>query len=80
LKCLLCKDGNTGPGKTVVTLTRGEFKLVIKNVPSMICRDCSEEYISEETSTLLLTIANESFSMGEGSFVRDFNRNNPIQH
>jgi YgiT-type zinc finger domain-containing protein len=72
LKCLLCKDGNTAPGKTVVTLSRKEFKFVFRNVPAMICHDCSEVYITEEISGLLLNIANESFKKGEASYTKDF--------
>jgi YgiT-type zinc finger domain-containing protein len=74
MKCLLCKDGNTVPGMIAVTLTRGDCKMVFRNVPSMKCRDCSEEYVNEETSSLLLDIANESVKKGEGSFVRDFQK------
>ena len=73
MKCLLCKDGNTAPGKTLVTLIRGEFKFIFRNVPALICRDCSEEYISEKISGQLLNIANESFKKGEGSYIKDFN-------
>jgi YgiT-type zinc finger domain-containing protein len=64
----------------VVTFTRGDYKMVFKNVPSLKCKECSEEYISEETSALLLNLANESLKKGEGSFVKDFNKDNPPQY
>jgi len=51
-----------------VTLTRGELTFVFRKVPALICRDCSEEYLTEETSILLLQIANESFNKGESNF------------
>ena len=80
MKCLLCKNGNTKLGKTIVTLTRGDFNIVFRNVPAMICRDCSEEYINEDTSTLLQNIANESIKNGKGSIVCDFNKENHPQY
>jgi hypothetical protein len=62
-----------------VTLARNDFKIVIKNVPSMICKDCSEEYVSEEISASLLNIANESIKKGKSSKICDFTQITPIQ-
>jgi YgiT-type zinc finger domain-containing protein len=73
----LCKNGNTVIGKTTVTLDREKFKLVIRNVPTMICKDCSEGYLTEEISAQLLNLANETLKKGEGNYLRDFNKDNP---
>ncbi len=78
MKCLLCKNGNTVQGKTNVTLTRDEFTMIFRKVPAMICRDCSEEYVNDETSTLLLNIANQYFRKGKGNFVKDFSKEAPL--
>ena len=48
MTCVICKQGETHPGETTVTLTRGETTVVIKNVPADICEDCGEYYLSEE--------------------------------
>ena len=35
--CLMCKKAEPLPGLTRVTFERGEFSLVVKNVPALIC-------------------------------------------
>ena len=42
MKCAICKNGETYPGTTTVTLTRGEATIVIKNVPAEVCDNCGE--------------------------------------
>lgn len=37
MKCLICKQAETRPGETTVTLERGELTLVIKHVPAKVC-------------------------------------------
>ncbi len=68
----MCKNGETKPGKSVITLTQGKLVFVFKNVPAQICHDCSEEYINEDITTLLLQIANESFKKGVAFDMRDW--------
>jgi YgiT-type zinc finger domain-containing protein len=68
----VCKNGETKPGKSVITLTKGKLVFVFKNVPAKICHDCSEEYISEDTTKLLLQTANESFKKGIMFDLRDW--------
>ncbi|MCU7491931.1 MAG: type II toxin-antitoxin system MqsA family antitoxin [Ignavibacteria bacterium] len=72
MKCVICKSGETQPGRTVVTLTRGEFVIVFKNVPAGICQNCGEEYVNDKTTAALLSIANDSFEKGVVVDVRDY--------
>lgn len=37
MKCVICKHGETRPGKTTVTLERGGATIVVKGVPAWIC-------------------------------------------
>ncbi len=60
MKCVICKQGETQPGMTTVTLTRGEVTLVIKNVPADICENCGEYYISDEISRKIMALAEEA--------------------
>lgn len=60
MKCVICKEGETQPGTTTVTLTRGEVTLVIKKVPADICENCGEYYLSDEISRKILTLAEEA--------------------
>ncbi|HOC94133.1 MAG TPA: type II toxin-antitoxin system MqsA family antitoxin [bacterium] len=62
MKCVICRNGETLPGTTTVTLERAEATIVIKAVPALICENCGEEYISEETSVSLLKQA-ERYAM-----------------
>ena len=46
MKCTLCRQGETKPGLTTVTLERGPTIVVIKQVPAEICDICGEYYLS----------------------------------
>ena len=72
MRCAVCKYGETKPGKSVITLTSGTLAVVFRNVPAEICHDCSEEYISEENTELLLQAAGESFKKGVAINVKDW--------
>jgi YgiT-type zinc finger domain-containing protein len=72
MKCVICKLGETRPGKATVTLERNVTTLVIKNVPADICRNCGEEYVSSETTALLLRTAEEAAKSGVQVCVRDY--------
>ena len=74
MRCAVCKKGETKPGKSVITLTKGKLVLVFKNVPAQICHDCSEEYINEETADQLLKAANESFKEGAVCGMQDWDK------
>lgn len=63
MKCVICKQGETTPGLTTVTLTRGESTIVIKNVPADICENCGEYYLSEEISSQILRMAEEAVKL-----------------
>ena len=72
MKCLICKVGETRPGRATVTLERNLTTLVIKNVPADICANCGEEYVSSETTELLLKTAEEAVKSGVQVSVRDY--------
>lgn len=60
MKCVICKQGETQPGMTTVTLTRGEVTLVIKNVPADICDNCGEYYLCDEISRKVMALAEDA--------------------
>ncbi len=47
MTCVICKTGETRPGKVTVTLQRGETIVLIKEVPAEVCRNCGEYYLDE---------------------------------
>ena len=64
MKCLICKQGETQPNMTAVTLERGGMTLVVKAAPARICENCGEEYIDEEIAIRLLQQAKEVVQLG----------------
>ena len=64
MKCTICKNGETRPGRVSVTLQRGETTIVIKDVPAGICDNCGEYYLTEEVTHDVLRRAEESVSRG----------------
>lgn len=64
MKCVICKQGETHPGLTTVTLQRDDRTLVIKGVPAEICENCGEYYLSAEISKRLYKQAEESLQHG----------------
>lgn len=64
MKCAICKNGETHPGLTIVTLHRNNRTLVFKDVPAEICENCGEYYLSEVVTKRLYAQAEESFKTG----------------
>lgn len=54
MKCSICRQGETHPGLTTVTLTRGDTTIIIKGVPADICDNCGEYYLDEVVSMNVL--------------------------
>ena len=53
MKCLICKQAETQPGVTTITLERDGLTLVVKQVPAQVCPNCGEAYVDEvETRAL----------------------------
>lgn len=72
MRCIICEQGRTLPGKTTVTLERDGLTLVIKNVPADVCENCGEEYIGEEITKRLLSIAEEAAHSGVQVDIRSY--------
>lgn len=72
MKCLICKNGETRPGSATVTLERGETTLVIKGVPAEVCANCGEEYIGDDVTEQLLSVAEEAADKGVQVDVRQY--------
>ena len=64
MKCVICRQGETQPGLTTVTLERNGLTLVVKNVPARVCANCGEDYVDERVATQLLATAEEAARAG----------------
>lgn len=72
MKCIICKHGETRPGKATVTLERDGATLVIKSVPARVCTNCGEEYVNEDITALLLKSAEEAVRSGIQVDIREY--------
>lgn len=72
MKCAVCKQGETEPGKATVTLERDGLTLVIKDVPAEVCNNCGEEYVDETVVEELLKTAEEVAQSGAEVDIREY--------
>ncbi len=64
MKCVICRQGETHPGKVVATLQRGETTVILKGVPAEICENCGEYYLSEGVTGSVLDRAEAAVQNG----------------
>lgn len=72
MKCVICKHGETRPGRATVTLTRETTTLVVKGVPAEVCANCGEEYVDEATTARLIKTMDEAARAGVEVDVREY--------
>ena len=72
MNCMICRQGETRPGETTITLERQGTTVVFKKVPARICADCGEAYLEEAVSTKLLETAEEAARSGVLVDVREY--------
>jgi len=64
MRCVICKQGETRPGRVTVTLTRGDATVIFKGVPAEVCENCGEYYLSDRVTDELLKRADTSVRSG----------------
>ena len=72
MKCLICKQAETQPGVTTVTLERDGLTLVVKSVPAQVCPNCGESYVDEDAVNQLLKTADQMARSGTLVDVRQY--------
>lgn len=72
MKCMTCKQAETQPGKTTVTLERNGATLVFKDVPAEVCPNCGEDYVDESVTRALLKSAEDMASSGTQVDIRTY--------
>lgn len=72
MTCVICKHGHTQSDKTTVTLERAGMTIVFKDVPAEVCANCSEAYVDEKTSAVLLHAAEAAARAGVQVDIREF--------
>jgi YgiT-type zinc finger domain-containing protein len=72
MKCVVCKQGETRPGKVTLVLQRGGATVVINGVPAQVCENCAEEYVDESVAEKVLAAAEVSARPGVRVEIRDY--------
>lgn len=70
MKCTICGQADPRAGTTTVTVERDSATLVMKGVPALICPNCGEDYVSEETARRISAAAVEVVEKGVSVEVR----------
>ena len=73
MSCLICRQAEIVNGLTSVKFVRGEFRLVVNDVPARICPTCKEAYVDEDVAVQLLRDAEELFNAGVLEKVIEYN-------
>ena len=64
MQCVICKQGETRPGKETIILERGATTVVIKGVLTDVCENCGEYYLSEKMTDRVMAMAEEAVAHG----------------
>ena len=64
MECLICKNGETLPGKVTITLEKNNSLVVLKEVPALVCNNCGDYYLDEETTQIVLNKAEDAVLKG----------------
>jgi len=72
MNCVVCKQGETRPGKATVVLQRQGATVVINDVPARVCGNCGAEYVEERVAESALASAEASACAGVRVEIRDY--------
>ena len=72
MKCVVCKQAETRPGLTTVTLERGDAMFVVREVPAQVCPNCGEDYVDSKVTTELLRSSENLSSAGAQVDIRRY--------
>jgi len=72
MKCIVCKQAETNPGTTTVTLERRDATFVFKDVPAQICPNCGEDYLDDAVAGSLLKSADAMAAAGTQVQIRRY--------
>ena len=64
MKCVVCKTGETQPGRTTVTLRRASTVVVIEEVSAHVCDNCGHYYLDSETAKQVMNTLTQAIHRG----------------
>lgn len=72
MKCPVCRFGDMDKGFAQVVLNRGNATVIFRNVPAMVCCDCGEYYLDEQTADEIYSRADSCFSSGQEIAIMEY--------
>jgi len=64
VKCLVCKNGETRPGRTTETYELGTAVVVVRGIPAEVCDQCGEAYTDSQATRRLEAIVERARAAG----------------
>ena len=72
MKCVICKNGETAPGRATVPMTRESLVVVVKEVPAKVCDNCGEYYLDYVTTAQLDKVIDDAEKAGVEVLVQKY--------
>jgi YgiT-type zinc finger domain-containing protein len=72
MRCVVCKRGETRPGRATLVLQRDGATMVINDVPARVCENCGAEYAGGRVAETVLAAAAASARAGVRVEIRDY--------
>ena len=72
MKCVICKTGETAPGKATLTFEKNGCIIIIKDVDGDICQNWGESYHSAEVTGRLMAMTEAAATNGTEIEVRRY--------
>jgi YgiT-type zinc finger domain-containing protein len=64
MNCLICRQSNLIIDHASIPFERGEFRLLIRDVPAWVCPNCGEAVVEEHIAIWLIRRAEALFEEG----------------
>ena len=64
MKCVICKTGETKAGTATFTVDRDGHTFVLRDVPALVCQQCSEPYFDADVTKQVLTQVEQASRSG----------------
>jgi YgiT-type zinc finger domain-containing protein len=64
MNCLICGQSNLIDGLTSIAFKRGEFRLLVRDVPAWVCPNCGEVVVDEGVAAQLIRQAERLLDEG----------------
>jgi len=64
MECVICRNGTTENGLVSFSMEKNGVIIVFKNVPALVCNNCGDFYLTEETTKILLEKASKTLEKG----------------